>query len=61
MRLGRLLVQVNFTRDGAFRHDPAVPIPPLPDLAPIQDLSQLEPEATRPTSRARIWCAGRTD
>ncbi len=43
MRLQRLLVQINFTRDGAFRHDPAVPIPPLPDLAPIQQLSRLDP------------------
>ncbi len=42
MRLARLLVQINFTRDGAFRHDPAVQIPPLPDLAPIEQLSKLD-------------------
>lgn len=38
MRLARLLVPINFARDGAFRHDPATPIPPLPDLAPIKQL-----------------------
>lgn len=37
-RLARILVPLNFTRDGRFRHDPAVPIPPLPDLAPAADL-----------------------
>ncbi len=46
MRLARLFVQINFTRDGAFRHDPAVPIPPLPDLAPIQQLSKLDPQSS---------------
>ena len=30
--LGRLLVPINFTRAGAFRHDPALDVPPLPDL-----------------------------
>jgi N-acetylated-alpha-linked acidic dipeptidase len=37
-RLARILVPLNFTREGRFRHDPAVPIPPLPDLAPAADL-----------------------
>jgi hypothetical protein len=32
-QLARILVPLNFTREGRFRHDPAVPIPPLPDLA----------------------------
>jgi N-acetylated-alpha-linked acidic dipeptidase len=39
-RLARVLVPLNFTRDGRFRHDPAVPIPPLPDLAPAADLGR---------------------
>ena len=39
-RLARILVPLNFTRDGRFRHDPAVPIPPLPDLAPATDLGR---------------------
>jgi N-acetylated-alpha-linked acidic dipeptidase len=32
--LSRLLVPVNYSRQGAFRHDPALDVPPLPDLAP---------------------------
>jgi hypothetical protein len=32
--LARLLVPVNFSRVEAFRHDPALGVPPLPDLAP---------------------------
>jgi peptidase M28-like protein len=38
-RLARILVPLNFTREGRFRHDPAVPIHPLPDLAPALDLA----------------------
>jgi hypothetical protein len=33
-RLARLLVPVNFSRVEAFRHDPALGVPKLPDLAP---------------------------
>ena len=33
-RLGRLLVPVNYSRMPAFWHDPAINVPPLPDLAP---------------------------
>jgi len=43
MRLARLLVPINFTQEGAFRHDPALNIPPLPDLAPIEQLGKLAP------------------
>lgn len=43
IRLARLLVRINFTREGALRHDPAVSIPPLPDLAPLQQLGKLDP------------------
>lgn len=42
-RLARVLVPLNFTREGRFRHDPAVPIPPLPDLAPAADLARYAP------------------
>ena len=42
-RLARILVPLNFTRDGRFRHDPAVPISPLPDLAPALDLGRYPP------------------
>lgn len=40
--LGRTLIPINFTRRGKFWHDPAVDIPPLPDIAPASTLSQLE-------------------
>jgi hypothetical protein len=33
-RLARILVPINYTRAGRFRHDPALDVPPLPDLAP---------------------------
>ena len=44
-RLARILVPLNFTRDGRFRHDPAIPIPPLPDLAPADDLARVAPRS----------------
>ncbi len=37
--LARLLVPINFTTQGAFRHDPALTIPQLPDLALARDLA----------------------
>jgi hypothetical protein len=33
-RLGRILIPVNYSRMPDFRHDPALNVPPLPDLAP---------------------------
>lgn len=39
LELGRLLIPINYTRHGRFRNEPAVPIPPLPDLAPAQNLA----------------------
>jgi hypothetical protein len=38
LRLARLLVPVNFTREARFRHDPALPVPPLPTLAWAKEL-----------------------
>ncbi|HEX5079450.1 MAG TPA: M28 family peptidase [Geminicoccaceae bacterium] len=38
MRLARILVPVNFTREARFRHDPALPVPPLPSLALAKEL-----------------------
>ena len=35
-RLSRILVKINYTRAGRFRHDRAVDVPPLPDLAPAK-------------------------
>ncbi|MEO1105833.1 MAG: peptidase M28, partial [Pseudomonadota bacterium] len=41
-RLARILVPINFTRGPRFRHDPALPIPPLPDLALCEGLADLD-------------------
>jgi hypothetical protein len=38
-RLGRILIPVNYSRMPAFWHDPAVNVPPLPDLAPALSAS----------------------
>ena len=40
--LGRELVSVGYSRDGRFRQDPARTLPPLPDLAPANQLGELE-------------------
>jgi len=42
-RMRGLLVTLNFARADRFRHDPAVPIPPLPDLAPARQLAGADP------------------
>jgi hypothetical protein len=42
MRLARVLVPINFTREPRFRHDPAYTVPPLPTLAVAAELSRLE-------------------
>ena len=42
LELGRNLVQINFTRHGMFRNEPAVPIPPLPDIEPALALPGTE-------------------
>ncbi len=41
-RLARILVSINFSRKGKFRHDPALEVPPLPDFAPITGLRELK-------------------
>ncbi|MGH2395819.1 MAG: M28 family metallopeptidase, partial [bacterium] len=40
-RLARVLVPINYTRAGRFRHDPAIDVPPLPDLAPATKIAAL--------------------
>ncbi len=40
-KLSRILVRINYTRVGRFRHDPAVDVPPLPDLAPARTWARL--------------------
>ena len=44
LALARILVPINYARAGRFRHDPAAPIRPLPDLAPALQLAALAPE-----------------
>jgi len=45
--LSRLLVPVNYAREGRFRQDPATDLPPLPDLAPALTLPGLAPGSHR--------------
>ncbi|MDI6772833.1 MAG: peptidase M28, partial [bacterium] len=46
-KLARILVRINYTRAGRFRHDPAVDVPPLPDLAPAKTLKDLATDSDR--------------
>ncbi|HET9016732.1 MAG TPA: M28 family metallopeptidase [Thermomicrobiaceae bacterium] len=46
-RLGRLLIPVNYSRTEAFRHDPALNVPPLPDLAPALGLAGAKDDPAR--------------
>lgn len=39
-RLARLLVPLNYSRQTPFHHDPAMEVPPLPDLAPALELAR---------------------
>jgi N-acetylated-alpha-linked acidic dipeptidase len=41
-KLSRILVRINYSRAGRFRHDPAIDVPPLPDLAPTKTWKDLE-------------------
>ncbi|WP_047151763.1 M28 family peptidase [Aneurinibacillus tyrosinisolvens] len=41
-RLARVLVPVNFSRKGKFRHDPALNVAPLPDIAAAGNFQKLE-------------------
>jgi hypothetical protein len=38
LKAARVLIPINYTRNGRFRTEPAVAIPPLPDLAPAMEL-----------------------
>jgi N-acetylated-alpha-linked acidic dipeptidase len=42
VKLARILVTINHTRKGKFRHDPALNVPPLPDIAPATSFKQLK-------------------
>jgi N-acetylated-alpha-linked acidic dipeptidase len=41
-KLGRILILINFSRKGKFRHDPAINTPPLPDLAAVNGIDKLD-------------------
>lgn len=41
IRLSRVLVSLVYSREGRFRQDPALPVPPIPDLAPVNGLARL--------------------
>ena len=45
--LARHLVPVNYVRRGRFRHDPAEPIPPVPEVAAALELPRLAPGSDR--------------
>lgn len=44
LQLGRELIRINFSREGKFRHDPALDVPPLPDIAPAKELQNYQPD-----------------
>lgn len=46
-QLARLLVPVNYSRETAFHHDPAMEVPPLPDLAPALSLPAAKGDVAR--------------
>ena len=39
LKLARILIPINYTRQGKFRTEPAVAIPPLPDVAPALNMN----------------------
>ncbi|GAA0372147.1 M28 family peptidase [Bacillus horti] len=47
IELSRLLIRMNYSRQGVFYHDPALDIPALPDLAPVVELAELEEDSHR--------------
>jgi N-acetylated-alpha-linked acidic dipeptidase len=43
-KLARALVPLNYAKEARFRHDPALPVPPLPTIALAAELATLPPE-----------------
>lgn len=41
-KLSRILVRINYTRKGKFRHDPALNVPLLPDIAAVNGIKKLD-------------------
>jgi N-acetylated-alpha-linked acidic dipeptidase len=46
-KLSRILVGINYSRRGKFRHDPALNVAPLPDIAAVNGIDGLDPESHR--------------
>jgi hypothetical protein len=44
LELGRILIPADYTKEGRFSHDPAIPIPPFPHLEPVRQLPSLSSE-----------------
>lgn len=42
-KLARMLIPLNYARDGRFWQDPAENVPPLPDLALVSKLAKVDP------------------
>ena len=53
VRLARILVPINHTREARFRHDPAIPIPELPALAAAEDIKSM-PKAAQGFARTQL-------
>jgi hypothetical protein len=53
LRLARVLVPLNYTREPRFRHDPAMSVPALPILASALELAGLDP-SLRPFARTQL-------
>jgi N-acetylated-alpha-linked acidic dipeptidase len=53
LRLARVLVPLNYTREPRFRHDPAMSVPALPILATALELAGLDP-ALKPFARTQL-------
>jgi N-acetylated-alpha-linked acidic dipeptidase len=45
LELGRELIRINYSKAGKFRHDPALNIPALPDIAPATELHDHQPDS----------------
>ncbi|MBM7662139.1 hypothetical protein JOC85_002946 [Bacillus mesophilus] len=47
LQLSRQLIKINYSRQGEFRHDPALDIPPIPDLSAALELKELDQNSHR--------------
>lgn len=45
LRLGRILIPVAYARRECFEHDPAVEVPPFPEIAPAAEFSKYPPDS----------------